>query len=95
MLFGEYNDYHLVHQSISSGRLLLLELCPGVVELGEDELGDVLVVGAHLLVGVHRQARLPVHLLDVVVSDQLQWKGSCVRCVATGKTVSEFNSIFK
>ena len=55
-----------------SGRLLLLELCPGVVELGEDELGDVLVVGAHLLVGVHGQARLPVHLLDVVVSDQLQ-----------------------
>ena len=39
--------------SSSSGRLLLLELCPGVVELGEDELGDVLVVGAHLLVGVH------------------------------------------
>ena len=54
------------------GRLLLLELCPGVVELGEDELGDVLVVGAHLLVGVHGQARLPIHLLDVVVSDQLQ-----------------------
>ena len=58
----------------SSGRLLLLELCPGVVELGEYELGDVLVVGAHLLVGVHGQARLPVHLLDVVVSDQLKWK---------------------
>ena len=64
----------------TSRRLLLLELCPGVVELGEDELGDVLVVGAHLLVGVHRQARLTVHLLDVVVSHQLQWKGTWVWC---------------
>ena len=55
-------------------RLFLLKLCPRVVELGEDQFGDVLVLASHLLVGVHRKARFPVHLLHVGVSYQLKLK---------------------
>ena len=55
-------------------RLFLLKLCPRVVELGEDQFGDVLVLGSHLFVGVHREARLPVHLLYVGVSYKLKLK---------------------
>ena len=64
----------LLHSPHSLRRLFLLKLRPRVVQLGEDQLGDVLVLGSHLLVGVHREARLPVHLLDVGVSHQLQLK---------------------
>jgi len=50
---------------------IVLKLCPRLIELHKDQLGQVLVVGAHVLVRMDGQTSLAVHLLDVRGANQL------------------------